>query len=100
MAVILKALLRRAEQGPGTQRTLARTLAAGALTNHLPDDLAPALTSPHAQETPPIAAAADPPDDEPEHDADGAREGEEPLVGTVVPFGMFDPFEDETGAGR
>ena len=34
---------------------------------------------------------------EEEHDG---QDGQEALVGTVVPFGMFDPFEDKPGVTR
>lgn len=88
VAVILAALLRRAEQGPTAERALARTRSAHQMTNHLPAELA-------------AAPAVDPlptPPQEPEHipcDEPGAGP-----AGEVVPFGIFDPFAEDLEASR
>jgi hypothetical protein len=87
VAVILAALLRRAETGPGTDRVLARTHATREMTNHLP----PELTNPVPAALPaatPVAAT------EARNQPDEVSEPEV-LVAEVVPFGMFDPFADD-----
>jgi hypothetical protein len=93
VALILKALLNRAEQGPGSGKALARTLVAAALTNHMPADLSPELSAP----PPPEPEAGPPNPEERPEDEDTSQDSNEPLVGTVVPFGMFDPFDEGTG---
>jgi len=88
VAVVLAGLLRRAGQGPDTQRTLARTRAAAALPG-----LRPALTAPE-----PGAGPAAPPEADP-----GTREDREPPEAeavTVAGFGLFDPFGEEDGEDR
>ncbi|MFF5075168.1 Mu transposase C-terminal domain-containing protein [Micromonospora olivasterospora] len=93
VSVILAALLRRAEQGPGAGRALARTRTAQAMGNHLPPELTTAALS-----EPPKAAAVPPrplPPPGPEPD-----EQPQVLVGDVVPFALFDPFADDLEAGR
>ncbi|MGO4613756.1 Mu transposase C-terminal domain-containing protein [Nocardia sp. 2YAB30] len=89
VAVILAALLRRAETGPGADRVMARTRSAHEMTNHLPAELstAPPTALPPAHST---AEDADP---------DGATDEVqvEVVAAEVVPFGMFDPFADDLG---
>ncbi|MGH3722061.1 MAG: Mu transposase C-terminal domain-containing protein [Pseudonocardiaceae bacterium] len=99
VAVILAALLRRAEQGPGAERALARTRSAREMTNHLPAELtaSPVPDQPPAAERPPESVPPDsgrrtaPPEPDPVPD-DGPGEG---AVDAVVPFGIFDPFADD-----
>jgi hypothetical protein len=86
VAVVLAALLRRAGQGPDTQRTLARTRAASALPG-----LRPALPPPEPADEPPAAEPASPQDREP---------AEAETAGTVAGFGLFDPFGEEDGEDR
>jgi len=95
VAAVLAALLRRAGQGPppATQRAIARTRAVAALPPALPEEaLPPALPQPAALE----AAPGLDPDDDPDDEA----EGEQAITGTVVGFGLFDPFSDDSGAWR
>jgi hypothetical protein len=98
VAVVLAALLRRAEEGPGSGRALARTRTAQAMDNHLPPELTTAaLAGPRLPEPPlPADPAAGPgPVSEPE-----PAEQPQVLVGEVVPFALFDPFADDLEAGR
>jgi len=82
VAVVLAALLRRAGQGPESRRAIGRTRAVAALPPALPEALA-AL---------PAALDLPAPDGEP---------GEEPeITGTVVGFGLFDPFGEDEGPYR
>ncbi|GAB2752394.1 Mu transposase C-terminal domain-containing protein [Kitasatospora kifunensis] len=87
VAVVLAALLRRAEEGPGQSRALSRARTATAMPNRLPAALPPAASSP--------------PDPEPEPARVGAQElddhADEPSSGAIVPFGLFDPFSEEGG---
>lgn len=90
VAVILAAVLRRAETGPGTDRVLARTCTTREMTNHLPAELT----------TPPTQPALPPPDD-PDPDPDVEATVVEVVDGeVVVGFGMFDPFADDSGVRR
>jgi len=93
VAVILAALLRRAETGPGADRVLARTRTAREMTNHLPAE----LTAPPAAATVPALPAGAGTGEESAGEESGAVEV---VVGEVVPFGMFDPFADDLGARR
>jgi Mu transposase, C-terminal len=91
VAVVLAGLLRRAGQGPDTQRTLARTRAASALPG-----LRPALPAPE-----PAAGPAAPP--EPQAAEPGTREegtSPEAEAVTVAGFGLFDPFGEQDGEDR
>lgn len=91
VAVILAALLRRAETGPGADRVLARTRTAREMTNHLPAELA----------APPAPAAVSPAGTAADNDGDSWESGAvDVVVGEVVPFGMFDPFADDSGVRR
>ena len=85
VAVILAALLRRADTGPGADRVLSRTRTAREMTNHLPAE----LTAP--PEAVPALPAGTGTDEERASEESGAVE----VVGEVVPFGMFDPFADD-----
>lgn len=93
VAVILAALLRRAETGPGSDRVLARTHATREMTNHLPPELATPV---------PAALPAGTPDDSVvEEDSHVDEAGDvEIVVAEVVPFGMFDPFADDVRGVR
>lgn len=104
VAVVLAALLRRAEDGPGpADRVVARTRAVTMIGNHLPADVLPAVMAagPVDQEPPPDAGRADDQDQTLGVDAgtdsgtDSGVGGPEPLEGTVVGFGLFDPFSDD-----
>jgi hypothetical protein len=78
VAVVLSALLARAEAGPSPeQRALARARAATAMPNRLPQPLLPEPAPPPEAET----------DDEPPEPAPPPR--------TVEPFGMFDAADGE-----
>ncbi|MEU0480964.1 Mu transposase C-terminal domain-containing protein [Streptosporangium sp. NPDC006013] len=123
VAVVLAALLRRAGQGPDpTERALARTRAAAAVRNHLPPDLLPTLTAStiaadeiteqadaESVTTAESSAAGHPANRKArraraaqmtDRDADESDE-DEPLQGTVVGFGLFDPFaDDQEGLAR
>jgi hypothetical protein len=94
----LAALLRRAEEGPGSGRALARTRTAQAMDNHLPPELtATALSGPPLPEpTPPAEPAAEPGPTPPLEPVEQTQV----LVGEVVPFALFDPFADDLEAGR
>lgn len=85
VAVVLGALLRRAGNGPESSRVLARQKAVAALPPPLPADaLPPALPAPAA--VPELPAAGDGEDRE--------------VTGTVVGFGLFDPFGGDRGNRR
>ena len=94
VAVILAALLRRAEAGPGTTRALARTTSTRDMPNHLPRELAtdigrwPAEVPDSAQQVALPAASAH--DDTVNPDAHIDAE-------TVVPFGLLDILDDSQG---
>ena len=93
VAVVLGALLRRAGNGPESSRVLARQKAVTALPPPLPAAaLPPALPAPAA--VPALPAAAD--DDG--RDPDGGEDRE--ITGTVVGFGLFDPFGGDRGNRR
>ncbi len=99
VAVILAALLRRAEQGPGVERVLARHTAAREVTNHLPVDVTDLavepVTQPRALPAPPIRVALPPALEEGGQDEACGSQADE-----VVPFGIFDPFADDLEASR
>ncbi|MGH3192381.1 MAG: Mu transposase C-terminal domain-containing protein [Streptosporangiaceae bacterium] len=77
VAVVLAALLRKAGQGPESRRALGRARAVAALPPALPEAPPPALPG-----------AQDPaPDEEPDE--------EQEITGTVVGFGLFDPFGED-----
>ena len=86
VAVVLAGLLRRAGQGPGTQRAMARTRAAA-----LPG-LRPALPAPEPDGVTRAlpAAAAEPAPPEP-----GKPAGSQ--AGVINGFGLFDPFDEQDG---
>ena len=90
VAVILAALLRRAEAGPAAGRALARTLAAREMTNHLPAELTAA----------PAPAAAPPEPEPPTPAQDTAGDPPQDGADVVVPFGIFDPFAEDLQVGR
>jgi hypothetical protein len=96
VAAVLGALLRRAGHGPESRRVLARARAMAALPPALPEEARPpALPEPAA----PLAlpAVGDPGwDDGPD---DGPDEEQE-ITGTVVGFGLFDPFGEDKGSRR
>jgi hypothetical protein len=94
VAAVLGALLQRAGHGPESRRVLARQRAMAALPPALPGEAPPpALPQPAAQ--PALPAAGGPgPDDDPDED-----EGQE-VTGTVVGFGLFDPFGEDRGSRR
>ncbi|WP_433664730.1 Mu transposase C-terminal domain-containing protein [Nocardia sp. CA-128927] len=90
VAVILAALLRRAEAGPHATRALARTLSTRAMTNHLPAELTASIGDWPADPAPPplaLPAATD-------TAVGSTEESVEVAADEVVPFGMFDPFDD------
>jgi len=91
VAVVLAGLLRRAGQGPDTQRMLARTRAAAALPG-----LRPALPAPEPDREPgvlPEPLAAEPASSEDTKPAEGE-------AAAVAGFGLFDPFGDDHGEYR
>jgi hypothetical protein len=100
VAVILAALLRRAETGPDAQRALARTLTSRSMSNHLPAELTAASVVPESlpageqltdvEHRGPVDAGEPPSAGEPENNQAGA----------VVPFGIFDPFAEDLEVGR
>jgi len=90
VAVILAALLRRAETGPGADRVLARSRAAREMDNHLPAELM----------TPPTAALSAWTSVGDVEDGDQPAESGESEAAEVVPFGLFDPFADDLGSWR
>ncbi|MEV0217729.1 helix-turn-helix domain-containing protein [Micromonospora sp. ALFpr18c] len=95
VSVILAALLRRAEEGPGSGRALARNRTAHAMGNHLP----PELTTAAFADPPEPAPPAEPPQPLPALDPESAEQPQV-LVGEVVPFALFNPFADDLEAGR
>jgi hypothetical protein len=89
VAVVLAGLLRRAGQGPGTQRAIARTRAAAALPGLRP--ALPAAPEPDSvTQVLPAPAAAEPAPPEPRKP--GGSE-----AGVMNGFGLFDPFDDQDG---
>ena len=86
VALVLAALLNRAEQGPGAERrVIARTRAAAAMPQRMPAALLPATST----------APGDP---DPAPDDESGDDAATPLATTdVVPFGLFDAAE-ESGA--
>jgi hypothetical protein len=90
VAVILAALLRRAETGPSADRVLARSRAARKMSNHLPAE----LTTPAPAALPAGTSVGD------AEEGDQPAESVEIVVAEVVPFGMFDPFADDLGGRR
>jgi hypothetical protein len=90
VATVLGALLRRAGNGPETSRVLARQKAVAALPAPLPDEARPpALPAPAALPALPAAGDGEPGED-----------GEREVTGTVVGFGLFDPFSEDRGSRR
>ncbi len=93
VAAVMGALLQRAGAGPETRRALARQRAMAALPPALPEEaLPPALP----QVAAPPAADAPGYDDGPDDDLDE----DEAITGTVVGFGLFDPFGEDRGPRR
>src|SRR2546430_2604566 len=98
VATVLGALLRRAGSGPDSSRVLARQKAMAALPPALPAESLPAaLPAPSA--VPALPAAPGPgrghiTDGEPDESQDEEKE----LTGTVVGFGLFDPFGEDRGS--
>lgn len=94
VAAVLGALLQRAGNGPESRRALARQRAVAALPPALPEE---ALPGPAFPPTLPAAgsAAGDRPDDVEEDDS-----ADEAITGTVVGFGLFDPFGEDKGNRR
>lgn len=92
VAVVLAALLRRARQGPGSQRALGRARATAELPGHLPQALLPAPSPGRAAE-PGSGGDLDAP-------AGGPGPDEAELTGAVVGFGLFDPFGEDGGEQR
>jgi hypothetical protein len=89
VAAVLGALLLRAGNGPESGRVLARQKAMAALPPPLPEDaLPPALPAPAA--APELPAAG----------AEGEPGEDEVVTGTVVGFGLFDPFGEDKGSRR
>jgi Mu transposase, C-terminal len=96
VAAVLGALLQRAGHGPESRRVLARARAMAALPPALPEEAMPAAL-PESAAPLALPAAGDPGwDDAPDEDPD---EGQE-ITGTVVGFGLFDPFSEDKGARR
>jgi hypothetical protein len=94
VAAVLGALLRRAGNGPESSRVLARQKAVAALPPPLPGEaLPPALPAPAAVPALPAAAAGS------GGGAPGVGEDRE-ATGTVVGFGLFDPFSGDRGNRR
>ncbi len=97
VAVVMGALLRRAGQGPGSQRALGRARAAAELQGYQPQALPPVPSGPAAwpdgDSVPPAPSAVSP--------GSGPEPGETgELTGNVVGFGLFDPFADDCGEQR
>jgi Mu transposase, C-terminal/Homeodomain-like domain len=90
VAVVLAALLRRAGQGPGSRRALGRARAVAALPAALPGAAPAALPGAH-DPGPPL------PDDPP---ASPRTDEAQQIAGTVVGFGLFDPFGEDGGEYR
>ena len=95
VAAVPGALLQRAEHGPRSRRALARQRAMAALPPALPEEALPPALGPEA---PPALPAAAGREDGP--DAPGDDEGEAAVTGTVVGFGLFDPFGEDRGNRR
>jgi hypothetical protein len=94
VATVLGALLRRAAGGPEASRVLARQKAVAALPPPLPDEARPpALPAPAALPALPAAAAGG-------GDSDSEAGGDGEVTGTVVGFGLFDPFGEDRGNRR
>ena len=90
VATVLGALLRRAGNGPETSRALARQKAVAALPPPLPDEARPpALPAPAALPALPAAGSGE---------GEPGEDGE--VTGTVVGFGLFDPFGEDRGNRR
>ncbi|WP_119700249.1 Mu transposase C-terminal domain-containing protein [Rhodococcus ruber] len=93
VAVILAALLRRAEAGPDTRRPLARHACTREMPNHLPVEVTEVGRWPTALPEParPPALPPAPPvqaESDPTIEADAE---------TVVPFGLLDAFDEQEG---
>ena len=91
VAAVLGALLHRAGHGPESRRVLARQRAMAALP--------PALPQPAALPALPAAGTAGY-DDGPDGDLDEDGDDGEAITGTVVGFGLFDPFGEDRGPRR
>jgi hypothetical protein len=92
VATVLGALLRRAAGGPETSRVLARQKAVAALPPPLPEEARPpALPAPAALPALPAAGSGD---------GEPGEAGEREITGTVVGFGLFDPFSEDRGNRR
>jgi hypothetical protein len=92
VAVVLAGLLRRAGQGPGSQRTLARARAAASLPG-----LRLALPAAEPDDGP---AGPPGPEDGGEPGRAGAVEEPREEPRTVAGFGLFDPFGDDEDGFR
>ena len=93
VAAVLGALLQRAGAGPESRRVLARARAMAALPPALPgESLPPALPAPAADQPGPNGGRDD--------DAAGDQDEERDITGTVVGFGLFDPFGEDRGQRR
>jgi hypothetical protein len=91
VATVLGALLRRAGNGPESSRVLARQKAVAAMPPPLPGEaVPPALPAPAAVPALPAGSGGGEPDE------DAERE----VTGTVVGFGLFDPFGEDRGSRR
>jgi hypothetical protein len=93
VAAVLGALLQRAGAGPESRRVLARQRAVAALPPALPEARPAALPQPGALPALPAADA------EEDHDDPGG-DRDEAVTGTVVGFGLFDPFNEDRGHRR
>jgi hypothetical protein len=87
VAAVLGALLQRAGHGPESRRVLARQRAVAALPPALPEGALPQRAALPAADAPGY-------DDDPDED-----EGQE-VTGTVMGFGLFDPFGEDAGPRR
>lgn len=97
VAVILAALLLRAEQGPTAGRVLARTLSAREMTNHLPADFTATAVG---EQLPTAAGEAVPPAASEDDSTPAGEPADSAAAEVVVPFGIFDPFADDLEARR
>jgi hypothetical protein len=94
VAAVLGALLQRAGNGPESRRALARQRAMAALPPALPEEaLPPALPGPASPPALPAAGSAG-------HDGPDDPDEDEAVTGTVVGFGLFDPFGEDRGHRR
>ena len=93
VAAVLGALLQRAGAGPESRRVLARQRAVAVLPPALPEARPAALPQPGALPALPAADA------EEDHDDPGG-DRDEAVTGTVVGFGLFDPFNEDRGHRR